>query len=985
MSKYPAEYSHLPEHLITNSMKQYLDTKVKYPDIILFWRTGDFYETFGSDAHIFSRECEVVLTRKAFTSEAATPTTYKPVKKAKKVAGGFNWDEIDGSEEEEVPEEETADEPETPNSTKHYIPMAGVPYHSIDKYVTRLIERGYKVAIAEQIGEPGKTKGPMDRQVRRVVTPGTVVEPEMLEAKRNNFLVALWLENNGRDAALAYTDISTGEFCCAVFNESTPEELQLQVRQELVRLGPSEVIIPKNVESRRFRPESLYEDENEQYQNYKQLVAPYGPAFSSPTLTPTEFYTWHEESCRRNLLEHFGLSSLEPFGCAHLPGAVRASGAILEYLKETQKGVAASLNPLRTYSTQNYMLLDMQTRRNLELIESRRSGSRRHSLFRVLDKTRTAMGGRLLYKWLNQPLLDVSRLQARQKAVTVLYESTALRDQLREVLNRVQDLERLSTRVAMGVIRPRELEALRDSLDLVPEIRLMLEGAPENVRNTLSSLLKRLYPCEEVCELLRRALAPSADLPAVLGHGTVFGEGYNPEFDEVRDAAKNDKEWVKNFEASERERSGIRNLKVGYNKVFGYYIEITTANLRQVPKDYIRKQTLTNGERYVTTELKEKENLILTAKERILDLEASLYKKVLDEVSNSADKILATASAIAHLDVFASLAEVAVQQNYVCPELNDSPIVNIKGGRHPVVEVANPEIVFVPNDLYLNNEQEQVMVITGPNMAGKSTIMRQAALIVLMAQIGSFVPADSATIGLVDRIFTRVGAQDDIATGQSTFMVEMVETSYILAHATPRSLIILDEVGRGTSTYDGMAIAQAIIEYIHNNPRCQAKTLFATHYHELVALADQLPRVRNYNVAVSEDNGTITFLRKLVPGGADRSYGIHVAQLAGLPSTVTQRAEELLAILEADNVAKPNNRAQKSAAREPSINLDAPTPVQSENPIVGELRRLRIEELSPVAAINKLYELQQKLREFEASNAPEPKASSVVSNYDVEM
>lgn len=973
MSKYLQEFNHLPDHLITNSARQFLETKNKYPDTILFWRTGDFYETFGNDAHTFSRECEIVLTRKAFTQRTVAPVSTKPVKTAK-VVGGFDWDKLGLEEDQPLEVEESeGEESEAPDPKAIYVPMAGVPYHSIDKYLTRLVERGYKVAVAEQIGEAGKTKGPMDRQVVRVVTPGTVMEPAMLDAKRNNFLAALWIEPNERGAGLAYTDITTGEFFCTQFNESSPEELQLLVRQELGRLGPAEVLVPKKPDTRRFRPESLYDD-SDPFQSYRQLIAPYGPTFPAPALTPTEFYTWHEETARRNLLQHYNISSLEPFGCGHLLAAVRASGAILEYLKETQKGVVARLNSLVTYTTKNYMLLDVQTRRNLELVEGGRSGSRRHTLFGVLDKTRTAMGGRLLNKWLNQPLLDVKRLQNRQNAVNVLYDSTALRDQLREVLSKVQDLERLTNRVCMGIVMPRQLEGLRDSLELIPEIRTMLEGAPLEVRNTLAPWLQRLHPCEEVCWLLRRALAPSADLPAVLGTGNVVGEGFDQEFDSIRLASRNDKEWVKNLEAIERERTGIKNLKVGYNKVFGYYIEVTTPNLKQVPRDYIRKQTLTNGERFITTELKEKENLILNAQEKLLDLEQSIYKKVLAQVAEASEQILETAGAVAHLDAFAALAEVAVQNNYVRPELNNGPTIKILGGRHPVVEKANPEIVFVPNDLYMNNEQEQVLIITGPNMAGKSTIMRQAALIVLMAQIGSFVPAEALSLGLVDRIFTRVGAQDDIATGQSTFMVEMVETSYILAHATPRSLIILDEVGRGTSTYDGMAIAQAIVEHIHNNPNCGAKTLFATHYHELVALADLLPRVRNFNVAVSEEDGKINFLRKLVPGGTDRSYGIHVAQLAGLPKSVIHRAEELLEALEATN-QKSRNGAVISSKIERNIqsSVTSPkvgsTPVQPENPLLAAVRQVQVMELSPLEAINKLYELQQKLKEFEAVHA----------------
>jgi DNA mismatch repair protein MutS len=1005
MSKYPEDFSHLPEHLLTNSAKQYLEAKIKYPDIILFWRTGDFYETFGNDALLFSRECEVVLTRKSFTRDTANNFSTKPTKPTKTTANGFNWDNLD-SEEEAAADE--AEEAGTAATAAPKVPMSGVPHHAIDRYLTRLVERGFKVAVAEQIGEPGLTKGPMERQVLRVITPGTVVEPAMLDAKRNNYLAALWLDSNTRGAGLAYADVTTGEFFCTVFNESSPDELKLLVRQELSRLGPAEVIIPKKPEPRRFKPETLY-NEDDPFQEYRELVAPYGPTFPSPTLTPTEFYTWHEETAKRNLLDHFGLASLESFGCAHLPAAIRAAGAILEYLKEAQRGTVARLNPLVTYTTKGYMLLDVQTRRNLELLEGGRNSSKRYTLFGVLDKTRTAMGGRLLHKWLNQPLIDVGRLQKRQKAVQVLYNSTALRDQLREVLSKVQDLERLTNRICMGNAQPRELEGLRNSLELIPEVRLMLEGAPENVRQVLASLLRNLHPCEDAYALLLRALAPSAELPAVLGHGSVFSGGFDTEFDQVREASHSEGDWIRQKEAAERERTGIKNLKIDHNNVSGFYIEVTKANINQVPKDYIRKQTLTNAERFITAELKEKEVLIDKARERLKDLEAILYKKLLKDVADASELLLKTAAALAHLDVFAALAEVAVQNNYICPELNNGPVIKIVGGRHPVVETANPEIVFVPNDLYLHTEQEQILIITGPNMAGKSTIMRQAALIVLMAQIGSFVPAESAQLGIVDRVFTRVGAQDDIATGQSTFMVEMVETSYILAHATPRSLIILDEVGRGTSTYDGMAIAQAIVEYIHNNPQCGAKTLFATHYHELTSLSDTLPRLRNYNVAVNEDNGTVNFLRKLVPGGADRSYGVHVAQLAGLPKSVIHRAEELLELLEASNQKQKSRAALANPPKNKSGNnhnhngqshssADSPlAPINSssansylQNPLMDEIRALRVMEFSPLEAINKLYELQQKLKELEAATTTPAtpqvvREASMLDEYEPEL
>ncbi|MEI6045404.1 MAG: DNA mismatch repair protein MutS [Chloroflexota bacterium] len=909
----------------TKMRRQYRQIKAQNPDAILLFRMGDFYEVFCEDAITVSRELNVALTTR--DKKSSDP-----------------WE------------------------------MAGIPYHALDKYLPRLIERGYKVAICEQMTEPGK--GLVEREVIRVVTPGTIIEPHMLQPKRNNYLAALWLDEKLKSAALAYTDITTGEFYCTQFVERDLDELQLVLRQELGRLAPAEMLVPKKTE-RRIRPELLFaqEDENE------DPLRPYRELFTTPelmpTLTPHNSTQWNEEVARHALLDHFEVASLEGFGLVELPLAVRVAGAMVAYIKEMQKGFLSQLCSPVTYTTKNYMALDQQTRRNLELLESGRSGSKKHSLYGVLDQTRTSMGGRMLHRWLNQPLLDLKELQPRQDAVAAFYAETSLRDGMVALLREVQDIERLTARASQRVASPQELFALRFSLEQVPTIRTLLEDASDSAQ-VFANQLAELDPCSDISELIASALVDEP--PNKLGKGNAdnpvyaIRPGFSADLDRLKSSTREAKEWIAELTKTEQARTGINNLKVGFNLVFGYYIEITSTNLSRVPKDYIRKQTLANGERYITPELKEKENIVLTASEKIERLERELFRGILEKIRESRARLLATATALAELDVFCSLAEVAVEHSYCRPTLNNGPAIKLSGGRHPVVEAANREHIFVPNDTCLSSQQEQILVITGPNMAGKSTFLRQAALIVLMAQIGAFVPADSATIGLVDRIFTRVGAQDDIATGQSTFMVEMTETSYILSHATPRSLIILDEVGRGTSTYDGLAIAQAVIEYIHNNPKCGAKTLFATHYHELIELANVLPRVRNFNVAVTEEGNKVLFLRKVVPGGADRSYGIHVAQLAGLPRSLIHRAEELLLKLEGEEPELRPRKRRNGQARatlngndHQQMNLFASTPVAlqtEEDPALVELRQLNVAELSPMEAINKLYELQQKINNF---------------------
>ncbi len=855
---------------VTPVRRQYLKIKQQYPDAIVLFRLGDFYETFDEDARIAARELDLVLTS-------------RPVAKGQRV------------------------------------PMAGVPHHAVEGYIAKLINKGYKVAICEQMGDE-PVKGLMPREVVRVITPGTVVEPALLDEKRNNYLAAVVTEK-GR-AGVAYVDITTGEFATT---QLEGQDVQTAVEEELSRLQPAECLAPGDGDN---------------------------PAidFELDDIHITSYEPWRFEldTARRALMGHFQVSTLDGYGCAGLPMAVRAAGAIIQYLQETQKQGLSQITHLSTYSTKAFMTLDPATRRNLELTQTIRTGAVQGSLLGVLDQTCTPMGGRLLRKWLNEPRLDITQLERRLDAVEALYRSTMARGELRERLKHLGDLERLCNRVAQGVAGPRDLLRLRQSLEQVPALVRILEGIggfPASLRELT------LDPCAEVVTLIKQAISEGA--PATLGTPGVIAPGFSAELDGIQAAARDAKQWVAGLERRERQRTGIKSLKVGYNKVFGYYIEVTKVNADLVPDDYIRKQTLVNAERYITPELKEYESLILNAEERITELEARIFKQVCEQVAAARERIMATARSLARLDVYTSLAEVAMRNGYTRPRLTTGTEIHIIAGRHPVVELTRPEEPFVPNDLHLADGE--IIVLTGPNMSGKSTYLRQVAIIVLMAQIGSFVPADEATIGVVDRIFTRIGAQDEIAAGQSTFMVEMIETANILNHATPRSLVILDEIGRGTSTYDGISIAWAVVEYLHNHPRLRPKTLFATHYHELTELANFLPRVKNYNVAVAEEGDQVVFLHRIEPGGADRSYGIHVAQLAGLPKPVIRRAEEILEELE---------REGRTPGQHPRVAEVQQLPLFSAtSPVLEELKRLDIESMSPLEALNKLYELQQKLKE----------------------
>jgi DNA mismatch repair protein MutS len=842
--------------------KQYLEIKEQYPDAILFFRLGDFYETFDEDAKITSRELDIVLT-------------------SRKVAKGAR------------------------------VPMAGIPYHAAENYLARLIERGYHVAICEQVGDQ-PVKGLVPRKVTRVITPGTVVEPGLLHGDTNNYLAAVILQD--QRAGIAYADITTGEFAAT---ELSAGDIHSAMRAELMRLKPAEVLYPEDMTWLNGWPGHQ---------------------------TPMPTWRFESSRCQEAIFRHFEVSSLDGFGLRAQPFATRAAGVILQYLDETRTTSLKLITGLTTYQLNEFMTLDLATRRNLELTETIRSGTQKGSLLDVLDQTITPMGRRLIHQWVSKPLLDLDQIRQRHDCVGYLVSHGILRAQLREALKPLGDLERLTQRVVGETAQPRELVAIRNILRKLPGIiELVMDDEP-----SLEMVRKDLHLCSEALSLLEAGL--SDDPPATLQHVGVIRPGFSAELDGVVERSRHAREWIASLEGVERKRTGIKSLKVGYNKVFGYYLEVTKANTNIVPQDYIRKQTLVNAERYITPELKEYETLVLNAAERIREIELRLFKEVCTQLAGSAKRLLATGRALARLDVLAGLAETAANEGYVRPQVVDEDVLEIHAGRHPVVELSLEAKRFVPNDVVFA-PGERIQILTGPNMSGKSTFLRQVALIVLMTQMGSFIPAESALIGLVDRIFTRIGAQDEIHAGQSTFMVEMVETANILHHATSRSLLILDEIGRGTSTYDGVSIAWAVVEYIHNHPQLRAKTLFATHYHELTQLADLLPGVRNYNVVVSESDGQVVFLHKIVPGGADKSYGIHVAQLAGLPRPVVQRAGEILNQLESSsgNAVKLEPELSRQLVLFPET-----------NPVLDALKTLDLNTLSPIEALNKIYEWKKK-------------------------
>lgn len=847
---------------LTPVRQQYLEIKREHPDRIVFFRLGDFYETFDEDAEITARELDIVLT-------------------SRPVGGGVR------------------------------VPLAGIPYHAVENYLARLIEKGYHVAICEQVGEQ-PVKGIFPRKVVRVVTPGTVTEPGLLPGDANNYLASVILDtttavnSNPITASVSYVDITTGEFAVT--------ELPLEaLRAELTRLHPAEIIHPDS----QVLPDGI-----------------------TGHITALPAWKFEPGKCSEVLISHFKASTLAGFGLKDNSLSARAAGAIVQYLKETQPDALNLLTSLRAYSLNEFMTLDASTRRNLELGETLR-GERKGSLLGTLDFSVTPMGKRLMHQWVSQPLLHVEKITQRQNGVQYFVENGMVRAELRATLKPLADLERLVNRVLAGQAQPRDLVAMRTTLTELPKIKEVISGQKAVVSDQWSV-------CTQELSLLQNAI--DDDPPATLQNTGVIRSGYSSELDGVIDASKHARDWIANLEGVEREKTGIKTLKVGYNKVFGYYIEISRGAADKAPESYIRKQTLVNAERFITPEMKEYETLVLNAEERIKEIETRLFREVCAELVKAANQILATARAIAELDVLSALGEAAALGGYTRPEVHEGSGLEIHEGRHPVVEQLLKSDRYIPNDVIFE-KGEVVRVITGPNMSGKSTYLRQTALIVLMAQMGSFVPAASAKIGLVDRIFTRIGAQDEIHAGQSTFMVEMVEAANILHHATPRSLLILDEIGRGTSTYDGLSIAWGIIEYIHNHPQLRAKTLFATHYHELTQLADLLPGIRNYNVAVSEADNKVVFLHKIIAGGADRSYGIHVGQLAGLPAPVIQRATEIMAELE-----KTSGRAVKidpNAAQQVALFPET-------NPLLDELKELDVNSLSPIEALNKLFEWRMR-------------------------
>ena len=849
--------------------RQYLEIKNQYPEAIVFFRLGDFYETFDEDAEIVSSVLDIVLT-------------------SRNVGKGTR------------------------------VPMAGIPHHAMENYLSRLIEKGYHVAVCDQIGD-SPVDGLMPREVVRVISPGTIIESSLLPGDGNNYLASLVMDEDR--AGIAYVDITTGEFAVTEIQENDPEEI---ARAELLRLNPSELLIPDTLD---FRRNGI-------------------PAH----LTSYPAWKFEEDRCADVLQKHFQVKTLDGYGVRGYPYAIRAAGAILQYLEGNLSDALKLLTSLSRYSLGEFMTLDTATRRNLELTETIRSGTSEGSLLGILDRTVTPMGKRLIRQWVSKPLLDAAKIRERHQGVKVFFEDGLLRAEIREQLKQLGDLERLSNRVAGGTAQPRDLVGIRETLSRLPDIRGLFP-AEFSEEDYLGQLFEQFSYCTDVLNLINHAIVD--DPPAVLGKMGLIKKGYSETLDQVLSSTKGARDWIANLESEERKNTGIETLKVSHNKVFGYYIEVTKAKTDLVPEHYIRKQTLVNAERYITPELKEYEIKVFNAEDEIKEIERSLFGEVCERISLQIEPLVQTARVLAHLDVLADLAEVAATQDYHCPEVVEEDVLEIHNGRHPVVEQTLGGSRFVPNDTLFERD-ERIRILTGPNMSGKSTFLRQVALIVLLAQMGSFVPADAAKIGLVDRIFTRIGAQDEIHAGQSTFMVEMVETANILNHATQRSLLILDEIGRGTSTYDGVSIAWAVIEYLHNHPDKRAKTLFATHYHELTELPDLLPGIRNYKVAVSESAGQVVFLYQITAGGADKSYGIHVAQIAGMPTTVTVRAEEILKKLE-----KTSGKAVSfSGERSQQIALFPKT-----NPLLKELSDLDINELSPLEALNILFNWKKEYLE----------------------
>lgn len=878
----------------TPMMQKYLETKEQYKDCILFYRLGDFYEMFFDDAITVSRELEITLTGKSCGQEERAP-------------------------------------------------MCGVPYHAVDGYLTRLVAKGYKVAICDQVEDPKQAKGLVKREVTRIVTPGTILDAQAIDETKNNYIMCIVYIADRYGVSVA--DITTGDY----FVTELPDGGKL--KDEIYRFMPSEIIC-----NEAFYMSGL---------DLKDLKERFHMAVYS-----LESWYFDDTACREKLMEHFKVSSLAGLGLSDYDCGVLSAGALLQYLLETQKNDLSHMTRITPYTTGKYMMLDSSTRRNLELCETLREKQKRGSLLWVLDKTKTAMGARMLRKFIEQPLIEKQEILRRLDAVEELKQSAISREEIREYLSPVYDLERLITRITYGTANPRDLTAFAGSLSMLPPIRYLLEEME-------SSLLKDIYaeldPLEDLCTLVQNAIADEP--PLAMKEGGIIRGGYNEEVDTLRRAKSEGKDWLAKLEQDEREKTGIKTLRIKYNKVFGYYLEVTNSYKELVPDYYTRKQTLANAERYITPELKELEDTILGAEDKLYALEYELYCTIRDTIAAEVKRIQTTAKAIASLDVFSSLALVAERNNYVRPKINESGKIDIRDGRHPVVEQMIPNGTFICNDTLLDDKKQRVSIITGPNMAGKSTYMRQAALIVLMAQIGSFVPASGADIGLVDRIFTRVGASDDLASGQSTFMVEMTEVANILRNATSKSLLILDEIGRGTSTFDGLSIAWAVVEYISDSKLLGAKTLFATHYHELTELEGKIDNVNNYCIAVKEKGDDIVFLRKIVKGGADKSYGIQVAKLAGVPDLVIDRAKEIVEELVNEDitirvseiaVGGKDSGAKKKAKPKKYDEMDLAQfslfDTVKDDDVLEELKNIDVGNLTPVDALNTIYRLQNKLK-----------------------
>ena len=860
-------------------MQRYLETKEKYKDCILFYRLGDFYEMFFDDAIIASRELEITLTGK------------------------------DCGQEERAP-------------------MAGVPHHAAETYAARLIEKGYKVAICEQLEDPKTAKGIVKRGVIRVLTPGTIVESNLLEEKKNNYIMSIY--KSGLYFGLSVCDISTGEFYSSEIKEENNFELLLD---EIARFTPSEIIANSN----------FFECE-EQLNKIKERFQIYMSKFND------KFFT--DEIGNLQLDYNIIENKKEVENLKEKSLIVRTINALLEYLNETQMTSLEHINTITIYNISKYMSLDINARRNLEITEKMRDKSKKGTLLWVLDKTSTSMGGRLLRRWLNDPLIDVKEIQERLEAVKELKDNMILRGDVTENLKKVYDIERLSGKMAYGNANARDMITLKNSLEKLPAVKQVLSQCN-------SKKLKELYynidELQDIYELIEKSIVD--DPPMGIKDGGIIKLGYDEEIDKLKTATTQGKNWIIKLEAEEKEKTGIKTLKIGYNKVFGYYIEVSKSFIPQVPERFIRKQTLTNGERYITEELKNLENQILGAEEKVINLEYNEFVKIREEIAKNIKRLQKTANVVSTLDVLSSFAQVAEDLNYCMPEINNDGIIDIKEGRHPVIEKMIGIGNFVPNDTYLDKNESRLSIITGPNMAGKSTYMRQVALITLMAQVGSFVPAQQAKIGVVDKIFTRVGASDDLSMGQSTFMVEMMEVATILREATQNSLVILDEIGRGTSTYDGLSIAWAVAEYIADKEKCGAKTLFATHYHELIELADKIEGVKNYSIAVKEKGEDIIFLRKIVDGGTDESYGIHVAKLAGVPKNVTKRANEILRSLERKSMISGKKQENKKVV-EGQVDMFNFKLAE----IANEIDKINLNELTPIDYLNTLVKIKDKMK-----------------------